>query len=234
MEKIKLEMRKRFVNVENPFGEKSRDYMSDNIFIFEKGKIYGIVCEHGGGGESISLLLSNKIPWREEKIYFDDVAVEGAEVQKIGWYLGSPIYSNLPIRREVSIKKALKYAINKYHRYENMDEVVEEFKLTTGILDYGISRNCNWERWRASLAIGYASNKTVYCFPWMNTLEFYDCLYNSSVFRFFKKLKNEGAIIVLPTSRSENVIGFVDEIIQIQCPRFEHIISDSQYFKDYF
>lgn len=83
--------------------------------------------------EKTSLLLSNQIPWKEEKIYFDDVAVGSAEVQKIGWYLGRPIYSNLPIRREVSIKKALKYVCN----------------------------------------------KIVYCFSWMNTLEFYDCPYTT-------------------------------------------------------
>ncbi len=28
--------------------------------------------------------------------------------------------------------------------------------------------------------------------------------------------------------------GFADEIIQIQCSRFEHMIADSQYFKEYF
>lgn len=159
LEKIRLETKERFVNVDNPFGEKSRDYIGDNTFIFEKGKIYGIICEHGGGGEAISLLLSNQIPKEEEKIYFDDVLVGEQDTQQMGWYMGKPIYSNMPIRREVSIKKALNHAINKYHRYENINDVIEDFALTPGILNYGLSRNCNWEKWRASLAIGYASKK---------------------------------------------------------------------------
>lgn len=234
MEKIRLETKDRFIHINNPFGEKSLDYTCDNIFIFERGKIYGVICEHGGGGEAISLLLSNQTPREEERIYFDDREADVLEVQQAGWYMGKPLYSGKLIRREVSIRKALKHAVDKYHRYENMNDIVEEFVLTPDRLDYGLSRNCNWEKWRASLAIGYASNKVIYCFPWMDTLEFYDCLYNSSVFRFFKKLKREGSIIILPTSRRENVAGFVDEIIQIHSPRFEHVISDSQYFKDYF
>lgn len=55
MDKVKLVIeRDRFIEVDNPFGEKSTDYICKNIFIFEKGKIYGIICEHGAGGESIA------------------------------------------------------------------------------------------------------------------------------------------------------------------------------------
>lgn len=235
LEKIKLIIQgDRFIDINNPFGEKSLDYICENTFIFEKGKIYGIVCEHGGGGEAISLLLSNEVSLKREKIYIDDIEIQGSDIKKIGWYVGKKLYSRGIIKREMSIRKSLKYAIKKSGRYKNIEDVIEEFHLTPNRLDYGLSKNCEWEKWRASMAIGYASNKIVYCFPWMDTLCFYDCMYNSSVFRFFKKLKKEGAIIILPTSREENVKGFVDDIIQIRSPRFEHVISDSLYFKEYF
>lgn len=134
----------------------------------------------------------------------------------------------------MSSRKALEYAIKKYHRYERIDDIVAEFHLTPEKLDYGLSRNCEWEMWRTSMAIGYASGKKIYCFPWMDTLQFYDCMYNSSVFRFFKKISREGGIIILPTSRRKNVSGFVDSVIQIHSPRFEHSISESSYFKENF
>ena len=169
-----------------------------------------------------------------EKIFFDDVEADAKTVQKAGWYMGRPLYSGKLIKREVSMRKALNYAVNKYHKYESIDGIIQDFGLTPGILDYGLSRNCNWEKWRASLAIGYASDRTIYCFPWMNSLTFYDCLYNSAVFQLFRRLRSEGAIIILPTSRRENVEGFVDEIIQSGGQRFEQVISDSEYFKEYF
>lgn len=69
MEKIKLVIEgERFVEVNNPFGEKSWDYICENAFLFEQGKMYGIVCEHGAGGEAISLLLSNTILLEQEKV----------------------------------------------------------------------------------------------------------------------------------------------------------------------
>lgn len=233
LEKIKLITKERFIDTRNPFDERSVDYTVDNTFVFEKGKIYGIVCEHGAGGEAISQFLSNQVSLEEEKIFFDNVEVNSSDIQQTGWYMGKKIYSMGLIKKEISVRKALNYAVKKYHRYENIDNIIEEFYLTPGRLDYGISKY-SWEKWRASLAVGYASNRIVYCFPWMNTLEFYDCMYNSSVFRFFKKLRNEGAIIILPTSRKQNVIDFVDEVIQIHNPRFEHVITDSSYFKEYF
>ncbi len=234
LEKVRLETKERFLDIRNPFDERGWDYTVDNVFSFERGKIYGVVCEYGGGGEAISLLLTNETPREEEKVYFDDVEVDAGTVQRAGWYMGKPLYSGKLIKREISIRKALDYALKKYHKYESIDGIIEDFGLTPGRLHYGLSTNCFWEKWRASMAIGYASNKIIFCFPWMNTLTFYDCLYNSAVFRLFKRLKKEGAIIILPTSRKENVEGFVDEVIQIGGQRFEQVISDTEYFKQYF
>lgn len=235
MEKIKLVIEEnRFINTQTPFGEKSQDYMCENTFIFDRGKIYGIVCEHGGGGEAVSLLLSGIMPLKQEKIYIDNKEADAEEMKRIGWYVGKALYSSGIVKRELSVRKALEFAVRKYHRYEEISEVMEEFHLTADRLDYGLSRNCEWEKWRASLAIGYANNKIVYCFPWMNSMIFYDRMYNSSVFRFFRKLTQEGAVIILPTSRKENVSGFADSLIEIYNTRFENIISESPYFIENF
>ncbi len=235
MDKVKLVIESdRFIEVDNPFGEKSTDYICKNTFVFEKGKIYGIICEHGAGGESIARLLSNTTPLKGEKVFVDDVEVGASTIEKLGWYLGRVLYSRGLIKRELSFRQALEMAIKEHHYYEKIDDIVKEFHLTPSRLDYSLSQNCEWERWRISIAIGYTNNKKIYCFPWMNTMEFYDCLYNSSVFRFFKKLTKEGAIIILPTSRKENVDKLVDHIVRIRNPRFEHYVSESPYFREYF
>lgn len=160
LEKIKLVIEEdRFIDINNPYGDKSKDYICKNQFYFDRGKIYGIVCEHGGGGEAISLLLSNELPLKQEKIYIDGVEAGVSDRQKLGWYVGKALYSRGPVKRELSSRKALEYAIKKYHYYEKLDDIVEEFHLTPGKLDYGLSKNCEWEKWRTSMAIGYASRK---------------------------------------------------------------------------
>lgn len=186
LEKVKLVIEgERLVNVDNPFGEKSQDYICKNTYIFEAGKIYGVVCEHGGGGETVSLLLSNTTSLINERVYIDDVEAEASEIEKYGWYVGKALYSKGFIKKELNAKKALKYSIKKYHRYERLEDIINEFHLSIDKLGYVLSNNCEWEKWRTSIAIGYASNKKIYCFPWMDTMTFYDCMYNSSAFRFF-------------------------------------------------
>ena len=104
LEKVRLETKERFLDIRNPFDDRGRDYTGDNVFTFERGKIYGVICEYGGGGEAISLLLTNEIPREEEKVYFDDVEVDAGTVQRAGWYMGKPLYSGKLIKREINMK----------------------------------------------------------------------------------------------------------------------------------
>ena len=57
---------------------------------------------------------------------------------------------------------------------------------------------------------------------------------HSSVYCFFRKLKDEGNILILPTIRRANVEGFADEIIEIHNPDTDSIVVNNQYFKDYY
>lgn len=47
-------------------------------------------------------------------------------------------------------------------------------------------------------------------------------------------LINEGNIIILPTSREENVQNLADKILKINNPRFQRVISKTEYFIDNF
>lgn len=206
--------------VSNPFGELYADYLCSGTYTFEQGRVYGLICEHGAGGESISLALSGECDLNNEEIYIDSNKIP-AQYSK-GWYVGKTIYTDtLGIRRECSVKKALQNAINNYKVVSDIDEVISMFHLNPSKLTYSFSNNSEWEMWRASLALGYVSKKLFFCFPWMNSLQFYDCMYNSSVFRFFNDLKKEGCIILLPTSKCENVEGLADSVIYVHNDRFE-------------
>lgn len=233
MEKIKLIiMNDRIIKYNNPFNEKSCDYISKGTYTFDEGKIYGIVSEHGGGGEGISRLLSG-----ESSLVNETIFVNGEQVlclDDIGWYIGKQMYSKGIIKRELSVRESLTLAIKKYNRFNNIGEIIKLFHLSDDKLDYKFSNNTLWEMWRFSLALGYACEKKIFCFPWMNSLTFYDCMYNSGVFRFFKMFKENGFIIILPTSRKENLKKLADKAIEINNPRFHHIISETKYFNDCF
>ncbi len=236
MNKIRLETKMTVVNIKSPFRGKASDASEsvyDNTFIFERGKIYGIICEPRQGGDALSCFMSNQISWENEEMYFDEVQVNPSDIGEISWYMGKPIYSKGIIKREISVRKALNKAISQYHRYGNINDIISEFSLQTKSLDYGLSKY-GYERWRASLAIGYAKCKIIYCFPWLNSSRFYNWIMHSSVYCFFRKLKDEGNILILPTIRRANVEGFADEIIEIHNPDTDSIVVNNQYFKDYY
>lgn len=234
MERVKLIIPKeQVIHVCNHINEKYIDDLHTCEYIFEKGKIYGLVGEHGSGGEAISSLLSGKIKLNDNIVQYDDLMVDDSDIQMNGWYVGKAEYSELFVKKEISVRKALEFAIKKYCRYSNIDEIIEDFHLTPDRLDYELCKYSG-ERLRASLAIGYASNKKIFCFPWMNTAYFHDIILSSGVFRLFKKLTNEDCIIILTTSRVENVIGLVDEVIEINNPRFRRVISQNDYFIEHF
>lgn len=233
MEKIKLVTKERIGHLTNSFDEKLHDYLREKTFIFEPGKIYGIIGEQNEGGETLSAILSGRISIKEEIFYCDGMEIDGAEIQNMGWYVGKSEYSNGIIKREISARKALISAIKKYHCYNNIDEIIEDFHLTPNRLDYELSKYSG-EGWRVSLAIGYACKKKIFCFSWMNTTRFSGIILSSGVFRFFKRLKKEGCIIILPTSRKENVEGFVDEVIEVYTPQEINIITNNPYFIEHY
>ena len=225
MEIVRLNVKKdRIIHCKNPFGEEYNDYLYKNDYIFEVGKTYGVICEHGEGGESLSLLLSSEKELVSEEILIDNGCL--SSVEEIGWYVGKSIYSNSILNKEITQKKSIEMAIHKYRRYDNISDIINDFHLSDNKLDYSFSNNTEWERWRTSFALGYASNKKIFCFPWMNSLQFYDCMYNSSVYRFFDKIKEEKGIVILPTSKKKNVVGLVDDIIVINNPRFDRSFTD--------
>ncbi len=91
---------------------------------------------------------------------------------------------------------------------------MEDFSLRPDRIYMKLSRYSG-EKWRGSLAIGYVCRKEVFCLSWMNTPDFDSILLSSGIFRFFKRLRKEGCIFILPTSRRENVEGFADEVIEL-------------------
>lgn len=61
----------------------------------------------------------------------------------------------------------------------------------------------------------------------------YDIFLSSGVYRFFKKLKNEGCIIIIPTTKNENVYGIADEIYEIDKKRTQGTLYEREDVRKY-
>ena len=219
--------------IENAMKEIFNEVLLENTYVFEKGKIFGVVCEQGGGGEFLSSLITGRINVDNERAYIDGIEVPFSEIQEKAWYVGKCEYSKLFSKHEISVEKAIERTIRKYKCYQDKDDLIEQFGLSKDRLKYKIS-DYSGEKWRVSLALGYASKRTIFCFPWMNTLYFNHIMLSSGVYRFFKKMKEDGMIIILPTSRRKNVEAIADVIIEINHPSFSFVATEHPDFISFF
>lgn len=163
LEKIKIIIEEDgMLDYVNVYGEKTHDYIFKNEIVLKAGNIYGIICEQGAGGEGISQLLTNNKIHIEKNFFIDET--ETKDIYDISWYVGKPILCKNIMKKELSVQKALEYAIKKYNRYTDIDSILEEFHLSQDKINYGLTNNTEWEKWRASFAIGYASKKRFIAF----------------------------------------------------------------------
>lgn len=206
------------------------DLLYDTQFEFESGKTYGLIGEYGSGGWALSRILSGQEPIQNEKIFLDDVQMPNDMFNKLGWYVGKPIYSAKFIRKEKTVKQCL---IESKRGIENIVDIMKDFHLSEDRLDYGIT-NLGYEGWRASLAIGFVKGKKIFAFPYMDTSMLYDIMTIGGIYMCLDKLKENGSIIILPTSREENVHLIADEIVKLCNPRFKLKCSENEYVKDYY
>lgn len=223
LEKIKVIIGNNQENIKNSLGEQFSEYTFPGTYEFSSGKVYGIVSEFGSGGEYISSLLSGNIEQNEDdKIFIDEVFTDNYKDLKIGWYMRAPFYNKGLIRREISVRKALGKAIEQSGNRFDFKKIQEEFGLQEKRLDLKLSYYSH-EGWRASMAVGYVLQKQIFCFPWQNSIYFSAAIYDSMTYKLFNKITDYGGIIILPTSKKENVKNIADNIITIKGYKYNNI-----------
>lgn len=206
-----------------------RDYewverMYDETFQFEKGKSYGILCEIGEGGGGISWLLSGREEIEEEEItVFGRKYSQGERVQE-GWFITGIGISGM----NKTLEKELKIALKQSGLGLSVDDIVEKFGLTPERLKVKM-RHFSWEGWRASVAIGYAMGKQIFCFPWLNPELLMEMVLSTAYCFYVDKLKKEDAIVIVPSSDRRALEEMTDEIIQLDNSVIEQFTTANFY-----
>lgn len=96
---------------------------------------------------------------------------------------------------------------------------LNDIKMTFHLTDNRFDRPLNeasGEIWSISVAIHYALGKDIFCFPWLNALDFsrYQAMVELGIIDF---LKRKDKIILIPTSQKRLAKKYCDSIIQVGC-----------------
>ncbi|MCD9024090.1 ATP-binding cassette domain-containing protein [Cohnella silvisoli] len=199
------------------------DYIKEFHYIFEKGKSYGIIGECGEGGWGLSYNLVGREHCKDGDILINQKTATMEDLKSISWYVGESTHNRWLFSNK-SILSQLKNGVsnNQFKNRKSVEEIVDMFGLSKDRLKMKFEE-LGWEKWRTSIAIGFANGKQVFCFPWVSTGWINDLIMNSAIHICIDVLKKNGSIIILPTQRAESVDFFLDDIVYLQNQR--HTIS---------
>lgn len=166
--------------------------------------IYLIKGECATGGWALSTILSGKYNEPEGKILINDKRVDWKEISNYSCYVGEDSGLRKKIGfRPLNVRQQIEYGIKHNISFNNDINVI---KKLFGLSNERFNRTMKYvsgERWRISMAIGYAMGKIIYCFPWMNKqyiTKLEDCL-----IQCFNSLTDIGAIIIIPTTNEDAI-----------------------------
>ena len=171
--------------------------------------IYVLKGEVGVGGWALSEILCGKAEISSGSVLLNGNPLGNNQLGNYGCCIGDII--NVGLNNDVSkmtIHKQLEYAVENGLGYgKSVSEIKEMFELSDGRFERTLP-DTSGERWRISMAVGYAFEKSIYCFPWVNS-KFIKSLMCLEL--CLKILKNSGSIIVIPTTFPESLNEYVDD-----------------------
>jgi hypothetical protein len=189
-------------------------------FEFNSGKLYGVLGERGEGGWGISLILSGKVAIESERVCIDKRLYTPGEYVNEGWYVGNAYHRSKPFH-EKSIEKQIECALRTSKLNYITSDIADIFSLSPERFGSKLSY-LSWERWRASAAIGFAGGKQIFTYPWFDSAYLTDFVLQGAFAHYMKRLREAGAIILVPSANRCLLECISDEIIELKNPRFHN------------
>lgn len=180
-----------------------QDHINNFGYEFRKKQIYGIIGEFGNGSAALSCAISGKLPIQQGNFFINGKEVKINNIKKIGCYVGEDIKikTKFGFIHRTTVKEQIEYGVNKQKSFvQDVNKIKTMFHLS----DERFNRNIKYfsgERWKASIAIGYALGKMIYCFPWMNTKDLF--YIKDHIALCLESLMQIDAIIIIPTCKEE-------------------------------
>ncbi|MFB9329360.1 hypothetical protein ACFFSY_25770 [Paenibacillus aurantiacus] len=218
------------------------DSIRDFNLTIVPGTIYGLVGSIGSGGWLLSWLLAGREPMLTENlnISYSTIEVNGTPadntiLKRMSCYMGEGVaefpyrkfrtYPNALtrlLRRVKTVADQIEIGLAQSGSSLTLRDIAELFELSgaemrdpaNGRIHRPLEFNSG-ERWRASLAIGYAFQKKLYCAPWIESYGI-DYLLSPYNRKFVKLVREAGASVLIPVSSEAHVAGIADRIVHMK------------------
>lgn len=180
-------------------------------YTFHSGMSYGLKAECGDGAWGISYVLAGKTRISDGRILLNGRDIDDKSLHQISCYVGD-FYKSRFSWMNKTVKQQLVTALSKNDKV-SYQQVVDAFELSESRLNRKLWEVSN-EKWNAVAAIGLASNKRIFCFPWFN--ETWTVSLHSRLSVISDRLRETGAIVLFPLGNDEIVKDILDKTIIIK------------------
>jgi len=189
----------------------------DNISCeLEFGNCYCLNSDLTKGGWGLSWILAGKVKPYSGKIYYKDSEIDQKKLKSMSQSVGVENDENI-FQRNKSIKNQILKGLG--HRKKDpklLGEILSIFKIDDAIIGRNLHQS-GAARFKASMGIGYAHDKKVYCFPWIwaASIISFNKLWLNEIANYLKK---RGCLIIIPTNYSVEMKTLFDDVIE-----FKHV-----------
>lgn len=181
---------------------------------FDGGKIHGVLSDFGCGGWALCSCLGGRGAVAEGEIQMNERALSQQTLQSYSCFLGEILQPEVNTADEPSTaRECITRALLKSQLPYSTEDIKKIFQLSDERFDRALSQ-VSGEIWDISLAIGYALNRKIFCFPWMNQWEFSRNILNRR--SSLEYLKQQGKFVFLPMSPLSNAWKICDTILYIK------------------
>lgn len=194
-------------------------YQSTETFLpinyqFVKGNLYGFVSDFGCGSWGLATSLGGRCCSFSGKVMLNDIEILPSKLLEHSCFVAEIHKTDINKTAKQCIKKALSTS----HISYSTEVVKEKFHLTNERFDRKL-KYVSGEVWNASLAIGFATGKDVFLFPWLNinNIARFQTAVELGIIDF---LKSEGKIIIVPSSNEDILKKYCDCIIKFEPDKF--------------
>jgi ABC-type dipeptide/oligopeptide/nickel transport system ATPase subunit len=215
-----------------------RDYIHDFKYRFCGGNIYGIVGEFGSGGWALSYILSGRKKLVDDTlIKINGDITDSKGLLSISCYIGDkqvkePNCRYLKcIHKKWTILEQIKLGIKKSGCKYSAEDIVRIFQLSDIDHPNGrVHRTMEYisnERWRATMAIGFASGKRIFCCPLLYS-SYLHYIVGKEMINILDFLRHNGAIIIIPVTKVEYIKHVADEVVYLRNSEEVNLIENIQ------
>lgn len=197
----------------------SKEGFFEISYHFHGGNIYGLISDYGCGSWGLATCLGGRCYDPRGTIHVNNKKSGCKDLLDISCFISeNRIHGVNDDDVSMTVRECIDRALKTSGIPYTCQEIKDLFYLSDGRFDRSIGQTSG-EIWIISAAVGFAANKKVFCFPWLNERELFRAkvMFDLGVFEL---LKREGKLVLIPTSHEKEIKKYCDAKILFDKGRY--------------